>query len=125
MCNLDGFIAIPFDGFDNYLINQKGEVWSIKKGSYARVLIRSGYRAFYLCHRGSGKKKKKWLRACRGVAKAFIPNPENKPCVNHIDGNKLNDNIENLVKIVGMVGKIADSIPGLCVRQGLDAQKIV
>ena len=32
----------------------------------------------------------------RAVAKAFIPNPDNKPMVNHIDGNKLNNNACNL-----------------------------
>lgn len=30
------------------------------------------------------------------VAKTFIPNPKNKPEINHIDGNKQNNNAENL-----------------------------
>ena len=32
----------------------------------------------------------------RFIAKAFIPNPDEKPIVDHIDGNSLNDNIKNL-----------------------------
>lgn len=40
--------------------------------------------------------KSKTLKIHREVAKAFIPNPNNLRVVNHIDGNKLNNNVNNL-----------------------------
>lgn len=41
-------------------------------------------------------KKFKSIRIHQLVAQAFIPNPENKPCIDHIDTNRENNRVENL-----------------------------
>ena len=51
-----------------------------------------GYLIVSLCKNGTSKN----FRINRLVAQAFIPNPNNYPCVNHIDGNKQNNYAENL-----------------------------
>jgi len=53
---------------------------------------KDGYHRVILCK----NLKKKNYAVCRLVAKAFIPNPENKPQVNHINGIKDDDRAENL-----------------------------
>jgi len=54
-----------------------------------------GNRGYY-CHPLSSKCIVKTFTIHRLMAHAFIPNPENKAEVNHIDGNKTNNNLSNL-----------------------------
>jgi hypothetical protein len=71
--------------------NWKSAKWVKLNGS---INYKSGYVSVQIGHFAKGKKKVEYLH--RLVAKYFIPNPENKPCVNHIDGNKKNNKASNL-----------------------------
>ncbi|MCD3321150.1 hypothetical protein G8V07_12605 [Clostridium botulinum D/C] len=86
------------DGLRNiYYISNLGRVLSFKKIKNGKVMQgtidKDGYMQVGLTNK-KGKKFKKKIH--RLVTKVFIPNPNNLPQVNHIDGNKLNNNINNL-----------------------------
>lgn len=79
--------------FPNYLITLDGRVFSL----YTMKFIKSratnaGYHQIQLFNKGDYK----YFSVHRLVADAYIPNPENKPQVNHMDGKKLNNLACNL-----------------------------
>ena len=80
-------------GYDNYYITEDGKVYNAKTGRYLKVTLRPvGYCAVNLSKNGVYKS----FYVHRLVAEAFIPNPEHKPYINHIDENKSNNHISNL-----------------------------
>lgn len=78
---------------DRYLINRKGDVFSIRSNRIiSQRLDKYGYLRVNL-YEGT---KNHTVTVHRLVAKAFVPNPNNLPEVNHIDGDKTNNNADNL-----------------------------
>lgn len=86
----------PIKGYEGiYEVSNMGRVKSLHR-SQGRILKQytqdNGYVKVNLSKNGTHNTK----RVHRLVATAFIPNPHNKPEVNHIDGNKENNNVDNL-----------------------------
>lgn len=76
-----------------YLVNHNGQIYSPKTNKFIKpALDKDGYEKVTLQNSG----EKEYWRVHRLVASLFIPNPDNKPEINHIDGNKRNNHFTNL-----------------------------
>jgi hypothetical protein len=88
------------EGFENYQITEKGEIYLLNYyypdqdcyGVLSSRIDRAGYYTVRLY------KNKRWYTHYlhRLLSIEFVPNPENKKCINHKDGNKLNNCLDNL-----------------------------
>lgn len=78
----------------NYSINELGEIRNDSTGRIKSAYINpsNGYLTVDL-YRGNKPQK---VTVHRLLAEAFIPNPENKPCIDHKDGNRQNNELSNL-----------------------------
>lgn len=83
------------DVYDRFEVSDCGKIRNVKTGTiYKTYENHNGY--LQVCVSLGSRKNKKVFRINIAVACTFIPNPENKPEVNHKDGNKLNNNVSNL-----------------------------
>lgn len=95
----EGAKEIP--GFPGYLVTQDGRVLGRRKNYGMRDNYREmkpstdakGYLGLTLCGLNGMRRK---VRIHRLVAEVFLPNPERKPCVRHMDGSCTNNAASNL-----------------------------
>ena len=79
--------------YENYYASKDGDVYSaITKKCLSPKYDKDGYCEYGLTIDG----KIKYVRGHRIIAETFLPNTEEKPTVNHKDGNKSNNSVNNL-----------------------------
>jgi hypothetical protein len=86
---MEEFVEIK--DFEGYKINREGEIMG-KVGRILKPSLNDGY--LRVCLTKDGKHHTKRIHRLLGIQ--FIPNPNNLPVIDHIDGNRQNNSLENL-----------------------------
>lgn len=85
-------ITEPILGFERYGISREGDIYDFERKRFVIPLLNSGYYKVNL----TNVQKQYLMYVHRLLAIAFIPNPNNLPCVDHRDRDKTNNSISNL-----------------------------
>lgn len=87
---------VDIKGYENiYQVSDQGDIYNLKEFKNVNTFTKNdGYECVALTDKNG---KTKQHRVHRLVANAFIPNVENKTIVRHIDGDKTNNDVTNLI----------------------------
>lgn len=112
---------IELKDFPNYFITKEGDIYSTKihssypKGELRKLKFGLNTRGYPMVILGkNGKRIGKLVH--RLLALQFLPNPENKPCVNHINGVKTDYKLENLEWVTQSENALHAHRIGLCAK---------
>lgn len=91
----------PVVGYEGlYEVSNMGNVRLLRSGKIAKLSTKSrscgGYRVLTLIRYLNGVRQVKTAHVHRLVAEAFIPNPDNKPCIDHINTDPTDNRVSNL-----------------------------
>lgn len=99
----------------NYAINEEGQCYNLKTQKFLLGTVKNTGYKMVLLTLPDGKRS---FSIHRLVAEAFLPNTENKPYVNHKDGNKLNNHVSNLEWVTSSENHYHAIQNGLCSLRG-------
>ena len=109
---------------DYYLVSNFGNIKNVASGHIRKGYTNKNNPYYKIILSFGGRDKTATIKVHRAVAETFIPNPSNLPQVNHKDGNKLNNNIDNLEwvsekqnLIHAVINKLSDSGEESCLSQ--------
>ena len=101
MAKTAGTLGKKIEGFPDYTITNDGRVWSIKKKKWLKtfeniIKNRTNDQPYLriALYKKEGIRKK--IMVHRLVGLAYLDNPESKPFINHINGNKHDNRFKNL-----------------------------
>lgn len=120
------------DGYEGrYQVSNFGRVRRLYQTVAPQIMNPFAGRKGYLWIKFRGNGKRRCFRIHRLVAEKFIPNPDNKPQVNHIDGNKQNNRADNLEWVTNAENQHHAAIMGLkrsgedCPNAKLTAEQVL